>query len=353
VSQARIRPDGTVLVSSDGSRLDAIDRTGNPLVEQRHPVEPFANVVLADGRAVAVVETDGNPVVTDLASGEQTAMQLITPDGDDFASVFAVPIGNAIVASDGRQVVALWEDGSMVDRIDLGGVTLTGAVNDDRLAILGQQPDGTRVASLLHIAPDDIELLTTVPAPLGISVRPSPDGGMFVFGSDGTVSMFDSTGRQGDVLIAEGGDALVTAVDGSSGLLAMASDSQGIGILDRETGEIEPLPGDDLVAGLGFARSGELLIITRVDGSVRIWDIDRGENSGVVPIGSGAKLLSPLWYDALTDSMWISTSGNVTRVSLDPQRWVQRACETVDRELTADERDRFVPGDAPPEPACG
>ena len=164
---------------------------------------------------------------------------------------------------------------------------------------------------------------------------------MFIFGSDGAVAMFDSTGVPSDVVVAEGGDALVTAFDEPSGLLAMASDSHGIRVLDLATSEVESVPGNDLVAGLAFARSGELLIITRVDGSVRIWDMNREANSGVVPIGSGAKLLSPLWYDELTHSVWISTSGDLTRISLDPQRWVQRACEIVQRELTADEWDRL------------
>lgn len=354
VSEARIRPDGTVLTSSDGwSRLDVIELDGNPLVEQRHQVEPFANVAIAGGRAVAVVEPDGDPIITDLTSGEQTTMQLMTPEGDDFAAVFAAPVGNGIMAIDGQHVIVLWEDGAMVDRIDLDGITLRGTVDGDRFAILGQQSDGTRVANLVRLAPGGIDLILTVPAPEGISVRPSPDGGLFVFGSDGTVNVFDSTGARTDVAVAHGGDALVTAFDHSSGLLAIAAGPLGVTILDLATGNLEPVPGDDFVAGLGFARSGELLIITRVDGSVRIWDMDRRSDSGVIPLGSGAKVLSPLWYDDLTDSMWIATSGDLTRISLDPKRWVQRACEIVERELTADEWRRFVPGDAPAEPACG
>ena len=46
------------------------------------------------------------------------------------------------------------------------------------------------------------------------------------------------------------------------------------------------------------------------------------------------------------------TSGKVTTFSLDPDRWIERACLLADRELTADEWERFVPGDEPQTSAC-
>ncbi len=353
VASAWIRPDGSVLASEDDARFNVIEFEGNALVEQRHDVEPFAEVGIADGIAVAVAPPDGAAVIVDLDTGDPTALQL--PEGEDFSPVFASPYDDGVVAIDDQHVVALFQGGEVVDRIDLGGITVVGAVDGDHFAVLGDQPDGTRVANLVQLAPDGLEVAFTVLAPSATSVRPSPDGGLYAFNRDGRLVVFDSAGEQVDnVKVGEIGDdgALVTAIDHASGSLAVADPRGGVTIVDPHTAALDALPGNDLVAGLGFVRDGELLVITRFDGSVRLWDVERRQDVGVIAGGSGAKLLAPVWYDASTDSVWLSTSGSLVRVSLDPQRWVERACEIVNRDLTAEEWDRFVPGDTPPQPAC-
>lgn len=40
-------------------------------------------------------------------------------------------------------------------------------------------------------------------------------------------------------------------------------------------------------------------------------------------------------------------------IPLDPARWVAKACEIVDRDLTQEEWDRLVPGDEPFRSVCG
>ena len=56
--------------------------------------------------------------------------------------------------------------------------------------------------------------------------------------------------------------------------------------------------------------------------------------------------------DDATDTVWVVTSGKLLQFSLDPQRWAQKACEIVGRNLTPDEWDRFVSGSGPVQSAC-
>jgi hypothetical protein len=50
--------------------------------------------------------------------------------------------------------------------------------------------------------------------------------------------------------------------------------------------------------------------------------------------------------------MWVSSSGKYLQIPLDTERWVERACQVVGRDLTEEEWERFVPGDEAPRPAC-
>ena len=81
------------------------------------------------------------------------------------------------------------------------------------------------------------------------------------------------------------------------------------------------------------------------------WDA-RSELVGTLWSGDGTAPSSVPWYDATTDLVWVSTSGTILQFSLDPERWVDRVCDLVGRELTPQEWDRYVPGDAPHRGVC-
>ena len=126
----------------------------------------------------------------------------------------------------------------------------------------------------------------------------------------------------------------------------------GVVKIDTITGETERLEGGESVTNLGFARDGSMLVITGADGTVRLWDLERNAPAGLVWDGSGSVFSSPSWYDPETDSVWVATSGLLMEVPLDPQRWVEQACDLVGRDLTAAEWERWIPGDGPPRSAC-
>jgi hypothetical protein len=86
---------------------------------------------------------------------------------------------------------------------------------------------------------------------------------------------------------------------------------------------------------------------------VRLWDVEREQYAGLVWNGSGqASTASPSWYDEATETMWVASSGKYLGIPLNPERWVERACQIVSRDLTQAEWDRFVPGNEPLRSAC-
>ncbi len=112
------------------------------------------------------------------------------------------------------------------------------------------------------------------------------------------------------------------------------------------------MPFGRRVANFGFARNGEVLAIVLLDGTVRLWDVARNTSAGLVWDGAGALEGEPAWYDAATESIWVNSSAKLIQIPLNPQRWIARACEVADRDLTQDEWDRLVPGDEPLQSAC-
>ncbi len=129
-------------------------------------------------------------------------------------------------------------------------------------------------------------------------------------------------------------------VDPASGKVALVSKPELV-IVDPGTGAARPPAEIGSISNVGFGRDGELLVFTRHDGTVRLWDVEREEYVGLVWNGSGqGSSGSPSWYDESTESMWVSSSGKYLQIPLNPERWVERACDVVSRDLTPDEWDR-------------
>ena len=261
-----------------------------------------------------------------------------------------------------------WEGGQMVERVDLDYDFDFGARYLDTwaaLSIFGDEEDEMGLATLVNLERDNAGVLFEVPV-AGDSpvVHPTLEGGMHVLGESGALSTYDSDGR----LVAEVNTPAERpywiTMDPHSGKLAVAAQlgvtvefapvSRSVMIIEPKTGETEQVPGFDLIWNLGFARDGELLAITNVDGTVRLWDVERGASAGLVWDGSGAQRPgSPSWYDEATESIWVASSGKLLQILVDPERWIERACKIVGRDLTQDEWDRFVPGGGPVQSACG
>ena len=83
-----------------------------------------------------------------------------------------------------------------------------------------------------------------------------------------------------------------------------------------------------------------------------LWDVERNQSAGLVWDGSSTAGGSPSWYDEATETIWVSTSGKLLQIPLNPERWIEPACEIVGRDLTQDEWDRLVPGGGLVQSAC-
>jgi WD40 repeat protein len=138
--------------------------------------------------------------------------------------------------------------------------------------------------------------------------------------ADGTLRTYDSTGVLTNELSTGAEDVGLITLDPASGKLALANFEGSSWIVDPATGDVDLLADDDFVSNLGFARNGELLAITSPNGTIRLWDVARRASAGVIWDGSGAVVSSPNWYDEETESIWVSSSGKILQVPLNPDR---------------------------------
>ena len=353
ISGAWVRPDGTVVKRSTDGSFESIDLDGNALIKRDWSVDPFARVAFNAGMAGLINVTDQIVNVIELATGEPTAYDLTTLDGDQFAAVSVSPEPDGVWAIGAEQgVLARWEGDTLVERVQLDGPILTGTRFENTIANLVDAGDGTLIATLSSLEHDSADNLFSVAAPNGFSVHPALNGGLHVFDEDGTVHSYDDNGEPTGELKTGAEFATINTMEPTTGVLAIASDSGGVVVIDPTTGQVEQLPDRAGVANLGFARDGQLLVITGFDGTVRVWDLERNAPAGLVWDGTGVGFSSPSWYDPSTESIWVFTSGRLLEIPLDPEQWVERACAIVGRDLTPDEWERFVPGDEGIQSAC-
>ena len=355
VLSASYRPDGSLLTVGAGvERTGVLDLEGNALILQTHSIHPSARTTFNDGLVSAIETPTGSTVdVIDLASGERLVTELVTTDGERFTPHSVLPDRRGLWAVDYENVFTRWEGGRLVDRLDLGGDAVRqGTSLGDLYGYTYTNSDGDFLASLIDLGSNPAEVLFTLPIEGANATHPSPDGGLFIIKTGGLLH-YDAVG---DVVAQVSRVAIfpdLIAVDPVSGRVVVASTRGEVVIIDPATGDTETLPTLEPVSNIGFGRDGELLAVTGLDGTIRLWDVERNASAGVAWSGAGAVGGSPSWFDADSNSMWVASSGKVLNIPLGPAQWVEQACDVVGRDLTQDEWDRYVPGDGQRQSACG
>jgi WD40 repeat protein len=355
VAFAQIRPDGGLFTASAGfERTGVLELEGNALIRQTHSVDPFAWTTFNDGLVSAVSPSNGSTVeVIDLASGERSLTELVTADGERFIPHSVQPDRSGLWAIDAANVFTRWEGGRLVERLDLGGMGGAGTRVGDLYSYGYTDSDDEFVASLIDLGSSSAEVLFTVPTESFVHVHPTIDGGLFVLERDGSLFLYNAEGELVNEVPTTALDTGIITIEPSSGTIAAANTQGIVSIIDPATGDIKTLPAVEPISNLGFGRDGELLAITGLDGTVRLWDLERNASAGVVWSGAGSAVGSPSFYDPDTTSIWVASSGKLLNIPLDPAQWIEQACDVVARDLTQDEWDRFVPGDEPRQSACG
>ncbi len=181
------------------------------------------------------------------------------------------------------------------------------------------------------------------------SVAISPDGTILAVGSDRSINLWDMKLRRsiGKVL-EEGADVhYVVAFSPNGTTLASGRVDGSIGLWDTKTGQ--PI-GEPLVAHKGgvlsvaFSPDGATLASGSLDGTARLWDVKSHRPVGVALTGHAGAVWSVAFS---SDGTTLATGGDDGTVRLwdaTTAGWVRRACALADRNLTADEWIRFLPG---------
>lgn len=320
---------------------------GNALVDKSWPIPAFANVTIVDGKAGVVLPDLSQDVeVVDLESGERQQLTLTHSDGTPMSVAFVNPEPDGLWAADAAELeMVRFADGEPVQRFDVPGSPGFSFAIGDRWSSTLFSTDAPATGTLFSLDRDDPGIVFSVAAPNASTAYPHPDGGLLVIDYDGRLHLYDEAGELVYEHQTDLDDVFHVSVDASSGRIAMSPAIGGLSVLDPTTGIQESFPIPDRLFGVSFVRDGEFLVLASADGTVRLWDVDRGASAGVVWDGAGPGQAMETWYDDATDSVWLTTADRLVRIPLDPDDWVERACRIVGRELTDDERSRLVPGD--------
>ncbi|MEX1334937.1 MAG: protein kinase, partial [Candidatus Limnocylindrales bacterium] len=362
---AVLREDGTLIAMDEQRRIDVLESAEGVLeagtidLSGVEDLSPDDFVRIDNGIANIMRAQRPDPVAVRLATGELLALDLPTPEGGRFA-----PIAGPMLFEDGHAAisgdleVALWRDGEMVDRVDLGDDPLADFDGSDyagsRLLVGVRSPAGDLRLHLLEMLDGSIEQVLELEYPDQI-FRTAPLAGdeLLVMSIEGVVQVF---GGDGQVV-----DAYDVGIDPTAGRLEASFDGAGRAAFarpnpSRGTSQVDVVerggerthafsaPGE--IVGLRFARDGALLVLKAADGSVRLHDLETGVTSDVVWDGADAPFGVP-WYDAESETVWLASSDRLTQLHLSGEGWRGLACQRVGRELSPEEWDRLVPGDGP------
>lgn len=355
VVSARYRPDGLITAITTDDSIAVFDIESTALVETVWDMPTSEAVGIRAGLAAAGVPPTST-ITVDLETGARVETVLLDEAGDPTAVSPLYPEEGGAVGYSVAGFVGRWEGDTLVEKVDLRGVS-TGARFADWWAIVLQDPEsfGNSEVAMVDLTPGALDVAYRLALPDTIAAHPTADGGIHAIDANGILRTYTADGA----VVAEVATSMtfvsVLTLDEISGKLAIGGrtdlDRAGVVVVDPFTGEMDQIT-DDEVDSLGFARAGALLAITAVDGTVRLWDMERSRSAGVVWDGSGATSGLPSWYDAEAETIWVSTSGKVVEIPVNPDRWIEWACEIVGRDFTPDEWAEFVPGNQPLRSAC-
>ena len=368
---AVVQPDGTAVVfDADGPTASIVDMGASVLAERVIDVSDDAVVGFGAGRVASVLPT-GTVEMIDLDSSARSVVDfdIVFPG---FGAIAAFPTETGFVAFGSEGTIAKWQDGDVVlderlwDTEQLVSFAVPGFFGLDRAHGPADASGGAVVVFttdahillnsrvyLVDWATGVVETRLIDAGFVGVSAVPAGNGGVHIASESGLIRTYDSEDR----FVAETAVPLhqpVVAARSDQGLLAV-SGIGGVVILDPfEEGSSVVIESLGTVAGLAFVDDGRRLVTLEGDGTVRLWDVTTGASVGMLSSGaeSGSTPPSTPWFDPERGTVWVASSGRLLEFSLDPARWIEQACEFVERDLTQDEWDRYVPGDEPLQSAC-
>jgi WD40 repeat protein len=373
--QAFVVPDGLVVTVNDVLQSGVYDLDTNALIDGNLEFDSVAVAAFGQGRAMLANafadEGVGSVEIVNLDSGERSFPELRSADGGPFPAAVLFPEADGFWAvSHPGHVVGRWENGELVDELFLGsGADVR---NDDYypggrrfreyLAAIGRRPDMTSEVSLIRLGRDDETAEVVFTVDTGFSAldpsndfgmaHPSVDGGVYVIDNLGQLRIHDATGALVDEIETPVTAPVSIALDPTGSRLALSSQAGIVVVYDTVTWEMIEVPAPAIASQLTFDGDGSTLAISTWSGEVRIFDVESGDTPVTVWTGGGTFASEPGWYDAATDTVWVTASGRLLQIPVDPAAWVEQACSVLDRDLTKAEWDRYVPGEQPLRTVC-
>jgi WD40 repeat protein len=348
--------DGTYADGGDDGQVVFYDAARAVLIAG-HRVDtgsvPLAVAAVGGGRFVAgtatglsLFDSSGVPI------GPAFAADQIGPDAGISAVGGAGDEGVLLATTAGKLVS--WTFGGDIVTLVSTGTTVSGLVVD---------PTGTSVAMLEGSGA--VSLWNVVESPARF-VAPIP-GQWLAATFDGSGARLALAGVDGRLIIAEAATGSIQTELGNPAellyvtaaafhpvlpLLAAADAAGTVRLWNTDTGEETGVifaGHRGSVRGVGFIREGERLVTAGSDGTVRVWEAATGQ-----PIGSP---ITSHYLDilamAVADDVAVTASvdGSVLFRSLDVSHWLDEGCRLVGRGLTEQEVAQFGL-DRPRDPVC-
>jgi len=285
VTSVRLSPDGQIISTAEDGYV-RVTEPGNA-AEQKYETGGSVSAVAEyrDGQ-IFMGSADGRLDVFDPATGRKQFLTQL--ENTDISS---------LSYSEQSSRLAVGFESGRVDCLDLEtlGVIWTPVTEqtDPASHCVAISPNGNLIASTAHndrfqlwdVARREAIVDHTLTRS-GYCAAFSPDNRLVACGSDGLLIFDTETGAQ--ILYVEGGRGCYSAVFSQNGTtVATGNWSRDVRLIDVATGKARILRGHNTaVSAVGFSADGRsLLSLGRggLESTIRVWDVEFGEELGVIP----------------------------------------------------------------------
>ncbi len=389
-------PSGRLLASAswDGDIRKWQPDSGQPFGPPLHPRQGSLQALLlgVDGRSVWTGNDEGRLLQVELEERSPLEQQ---------AQVLSSELSSLAISPDGKWLaVGGWDKQIELFRVEPTGVRSDRMLrgHDGSVSAVAFSPDGTLLASagfdktlrVWDLATDHAKVVWTG-SELTNTMAFSPDGArLFAGGFDFAVRAFDvrSTKPVGSVLAGHSGAIWGISLSSDGKYLCSASQDQTVRVWntstfathrvlaghsravtdcrvlpdgdrlvsssedktlrlwDLATGKTlgEPLRGHtDRITSLALSRDGLRAISASEDQTLRLWDVGTLQAIGPGLRGHVRSVSSVVLSPNAQVAYSVSHDGSLRSWDLDPSSWQRLGCRLAGREMTPDERERFVP----------